>query len=100
MGTCGLGRLELHHILKKHRMMFNWRLALSTSNFLQDILRCYFGEKVLQDAELIVMSNGKYRSLEDTHEQFRILFGLPYANLIKKNILCYCVTFSYNPEIV
>lgn len=40
--TC---RLDMHHIFKKHRMTFYyWRLAHSTSNFLQDILRCYFGE--------------------------------------------------------
>src|SRR6218665_375184 len=36
--VCGLGRLDLHCILKKHRMMFYWQQAHSSSNLLQDIL--------------------------------------------------------------
>lgn len=66
--TC---RLDMHHIFKKHRMTFYyWRLAHSTSNFLQDILRCYFGEHFSLWCRLVVSLNGKYRSLKDTHEQY------------------------------
>lgn len=50
-------------------------LAHSTSDCLQDILRSYFGENFLCDAELVVIFNGKHRSsFKDTHEQFRILW--------------------------
>jgi len=44
------GRLNLHHILKMHRVMFCWRLAHSTSKFLPDILWCCF-----YDGELIII---------------------------------------------
>lgn len=58
---CGLGRLDLHHIRKKNRMMFFWQLAHLSSNILQDFLIwCYFDKHFLYDSELIVMLNGKH----------------------------------------
>jgi len=70
---CGLGRLDLHYIIKKHRMMFYWRLIHSTSNFLHDILWCYFGEHFLCDPELLVILNSKTSSINGIYEHFRNL---------------------------
>jgi len=42
---CSIGSLDLNHILKRRHMMFYWRPAHSTSNFLQDILGCYHGRR-------------------------------------------------------
>jgi len=70
---CGLGRMELRYMLKKHLVMFYWQVAHTTSDFLRDILWCYLGENLQNDAELIVILNGKHWSLEDTREHFGIL---------------------------
>ena len=72
MGTCGLCRLDIHNIIKKHRMMFYWRLVHSTSNFLHDILWCYFGEHSLCESELLVILNIKSSSINDIYEHFPI----------------------------
>jgi len=64
-------------------------LAHSTSDCLQDILRSYFGENFLCDAELVVIFNGKHRSsFKDTHEQFRILWT--WVSVNDWFLFCFC----------
>jgi len=73
---CGLGRLDLHHIIKKRRMMFYRRLVHSTSNFLQNILWCYVAEHFRYDSELAGILNGKSSYVNDFNEHFRRLYDL------------------------
>jgi len=53
-------QIGLHHILKKHRKMFYWRLVHATFNSLQGIFLRYLGEKFLYAALLVVMLKGKH----------------------------------------
>jgi len=59
--------------------MFYWRLAHSTSDFLQENLWCYFGENFLYDAKLIVPFNGKNRFLKDTLTNIFALYVLEFV---------------------